>query len=157
MARAATRTRHTDPRVIEIDTARVLARVQQHFAVIDIGSNSIRLVVYDDLSRAPFPRFNEKSFCALGAGLAETGKLAPDAMDLAVRPADDLVIVFTSGSRGAPKGVIHTHGGALGATRSGLGVRGLEAGDRLYIPAGTRHAAEVVGRHTVVSLDGTRW
>ena len=84
MARAATRRRQTDPRVIEIDTARVLARVQQHFAVIDIGSNSIRLVVYDDLSRAPFPRFNEKSFCALGAGLAETGKLAPDAMDLAV-------------------------------------------------------------------------
>ena len=57
-----------------------------------------------------------------------------DALDLAVRPADDLVIVFTSGSRGTPKGVIHTHGGALGATQAGLGVRGLEAGDRLYIP-----------------------
>jgi exopolyphosphatase/guanosine-5'-triphosphate,3'-diphosphate pyrophosphatase len=70
--------------VIEIDTERVLSRVQRHFAVIDIGSNSIRLVVYDDLSRAPFPRFNEKSFCALGAGLAETGRLAEDAMDLAV-------------------------------------------------------------------------
>ena len=84
MAKAATDRRQTDPRVIEIDTARVLARQQQHFAVIDIGSNSIRLVVYDDLSRAPFARFNEKSFCALGAGLAETGRLAPDAMDLAV-------------------------------------------------------------------------
>ncbi len=57
-----------------------------------------------------------------------------DALDLAVRPADDLAIVFTSGSRGTPKGVIHTHGGALGATQSGLGVRGLEIGDRLYIP-----------------------
>ena len=33
----------------------------------------------------------------------------------------------------------------------------LTAGDRLYIPAGTRHAAEVVGRRTVVSLDGTIW
>jgi quercetin dioxygenase-like cupin family protein len=33
----------------------------------------------------------------------------------------------------------------------------LQAGDRLYLPAGTRHAAEVVGRRTVVSLDGTRW
>ena len=33
----------------------------------------------------------------------------------------------------------------------------LKAGDRLYLPAGTRHSAEVVGRKTVVSLDGTRW
>jgi acyl-CoA synthetase (AMP-forming)/AMP-acid ligase II len=57
-----------------------------------------------------------------------------DALDRAVRPADDLVIVFTSGSRGTPKGVIHTHGGALGATQAGLAVRGVERGDRLYIP-----------------------
>jgi quercetin dioxygenase-like cupin family protein len=33
----------------------------------------------------------------------------------------------------------------------------LTAGDRLYLPAGTRHAAEVVGETTVVSLDGTLW
>lgn len=33
----------------------------------------------------------------------------------------------------------------------------LKPGDRLYIPAGTRHAAEVIGKRTVVSLDGTRW
>jgi quercetin dioxygenase-like cupin family protein len=33
----------------------------------------------------------------------------------------------------------------------------LQAGDRLYLSAGTRHAAEVVGRKTVVSLDGTKW
>lgn len=33
----------------------------------------------------------------------------------------------------------------------------LKAGDRLYLPAGTRHSAEVVGRKTVVSLDGTKW
>lgn len=33
----------------------------------------------------------------------------------------------------------------------------LEPGDRLYVPAGTRHSAQVVGRRTVVSLDGTRW
>lgn len=33
----------------------------------------------------------------------------------------------------------------------------LEPGDRMYLPAGTRHAAEVVGRRTVLSLDGTRY
>lgn len=33
----------------------------------------------------------------------------------------------------------------------------LGPGDRLYLPAGTRHAAEVIGDQTVVSLDGTRW
>jgi quercetin dioxygenase-like cupin family protein len=33
----------------------------------------------------------------------------------------------------------------------------LVAGDRLYLPAGTRHSAQVVGKVTVLSLDGTRW
>lgn len=33
----------------------------------------------------------------------------------------------------------------------------LKPGDRLYVPAGTPHSAEVVGRHTVVCLDATRW
>ncbi len=39
----------------------------------------------------------------------------------------------------------------------GPAVYELKPGDRLYLPAGTRHAAEVVGRRTVVALDGTRW
>ncbi|MDQ1432454.1 MAG: hypothetical protein QOF40_3056 [Actinomycetota bacterium] len=57
-----------------------------------------------------------------------------DALDAAVRPADDLAVVFTSGSRGRPKGVIHTHGGALGATAAGLDARRLGRDDHLYIP-----------------------
>ena len=46
--------------------------------VIDIGSNSVRLVVYDALSRAPVPLLNEKVLCGLGRGLGETGKLNPE-------------------------------------------------------------------------------
>jgi acyl-CoA synthetase (AMP-forming)/AMP-acid ligase II len=52
----------------------------------------------------------------------------------AVRPADDLVVLFTSGSRGAPKGTIHTHGSALRAVASGLDARGVGPDERLYIP-----------------------
>ncbi|HSD72560.1 MAG TPA: cupin domain-containing protein [Thermoanaerobaculia bacterium] len=33
----------------------------------------------------------------------------------------------------------------------------LGPGDRLYLPAGTRHSARVLGVQTVLSLDGTRW
>src|SRR5438477_794418 len=51
-----------------------------------------------------------------------------------VRPADDMVVIFSSGSRGVPKAVVHTHGGALGATQSGLSTRCIHAGERLYIP-----------------------
>jgi exopolyphosphatase / guanosine-5'-triphosphate,3'-diphosphate pyrophosphatase len=44
-------------------------------AVVDIGSNSVRLVVYDGLRRSPTPIFNEKILCGLGKGIAITGKL----------------------------------------------------------------------------------
>ena len=48
------------------------------YAIVDIGSNSVRLVVYDELGRAPLPRFNEKAMCRLGEGLAETGAIAAE-------------------------------------------------------------------------------
>ncbi len=56
---------------------------QHRIGVIDIGSNSIRLVVYDGIGRTPLPIFNEKTFCALGKGLALTGKLNPEGKKLA--------------------------------------------------------------------------
>lgn len=49
-------------------------------AVIDIGSNSVRLVVYEALSRSPTPIFNEKVLCGLGREVASSGKLAEDAV-----------------------------------------------------------------------------
>jgi exopolyphosphatase / guanosine-5'-triphosphate,3'-diphosphate pyrophosphatase len=44
-------------------------------AVVDIGSNSVRLVVYDGLRRSPAPIFNEKILCGLGKGIAVTRRL----------------------------------------------------------------------------------
>ncbi|MDP6588259.1 MAG: Ppx/GppA family phosphatase [Alphaproteobacteria bacterium] len=52
-------------------------------AVIDIGSNSVRLVVYDAAKRAPVPVFNEKVLCGLGRGLDATGRLNPEGAMLA--------------------------------------------------------------------------
>ncbi len=52
-------------------------------AVIDIGSNSVRLVIYEGLTRAPTPIFNEKVLAGLGRQVQSTGLLAPDAIDTA--------------------------------------------------------------------------
>jgi acyl-CoA synthetase (AMP-forming)/AMP-acid ligase II len=57
-----------------------------------------------------------------------------ESLEARVRPADDLAILFTSGSRGAPKGTLHTHGSALRAVASGLEARCIGPGERLYIP-----------------------
>jgi exopolyphosphatase / guanosine-5'-triphosphate,3'-diphosphate pyrophosphatase len=53
-------------------------------AVIDVGSNSLRLVIYDGIGRAPRMMFNEKVLCGLGRGLAETSRLNPDGVKLAL-------------------------------------------------------------------------
>jgi exopolyphosphatase/guanosine-5'-triphosphate,3'-diphosphate pyrophosphatase len=49
-------------------------------AVIDIGSNSVRLVVYQSMSRSLVSVFNEKALCGLGREVQSTGLLAPDAV-----------------------------------------------------------------------------
>jgi exopolyphosphatase/guanosine-5'-triphosphate,3'-diphosphate pyrophosphatase len=59
-------------------------RSSSRIAVIDIGSNSIRLVVYDGLHRSPVPLFNEKIMCGLGRTVEKTGRLNPDGVSLAI-------------------------------------------------------------------------
>ncbi len=54
--------------------ARALSRV----GVVDVGSNSVRLVVFDGAARSPAYFYNEKIMCALGAHISETGRLNPE-------------------------------------------------------------------------------
>jgi exopolyphosphatase/guanosine-5'-triphosphate,3'-diphosphate pyrophosphatase len=49
-------------------------------AIIDIGSNSVRLVVYERLSRSATPLFNEKELCELARGVAASRRLHPHAI-----------------------------------------------------------------------------
>src|ERR1700759_3043859 len=52
--------------------------------VIDVGSNSVRLIVHDVRGRAMQPRFNEKVLAGLGRGLSSTGKLSKEGVEMAV-------------------------------------------------------------------------
>ena len=85
-------------------------------AVIDIGSNSVRMVVYDGLKRMPMPLFNEKKLCGLARDLDKTGKLNAEGRALAeisiaryVRlirsmKVDHIVVLATSAVRDADDG-----------------------------------------------------
>ena len=65
----------------------------QPVAVLDIGSNSVRLVVYERHTRALTPLYNEKSACALGRGLAATGRIADDNIDRALTAMQRFALV----------------------------------------------------------------
>jgi exopolyphosphatase / guanosine-5'-triphosphate,3'-diphosphate pyrophosphatase len=85
-------------------------------AVIDIGSNSVRLVVYRLEGRAIWTVFNEKVLAGLGRDLAKTSRLSPDgvvqtlqalkrfrAVLEAVNPAETFVVA-TAAARDAEDG-----------------------------------------------------
>ncbi|MDP4594354.1 MAG: exopolyphosphatase [Beijerinckiaceae bacterium] len=86
------------------------------FAVVDIGSNSVRLVAYEGLSRAPTPIFNDKAMCGLGRGVATTGMLNEDGARKAIAALErfrvlctamhikDVYVVATAAARDASNG-----------------------------------------------------
>ncbi len=53
------------------------ARALERVGVVDVGSNSVRLVVFDGAARSPAYFYNEKVMAGLGQGLAQTGRLNP--------------------------------------------------------------------------------
>lgn len=53
-------------------------KVGEPVAIIDIGSNSVRLVAYEGLTRSPTPIFNEKVLAGLGREVLSTGLLPKD-------------------------------------------------------------------------------
>ena len=89
-------------------------------AVLDIGSNSIRLVVYERHGRVLTPLYNEKSSAGLGRGIATTGRLSDQATDRALRAIRRFALVVrlmnvsrfyvlaTSATREASNGAVFT-------------------------------------------------
>jgi exopolyphosphatase / guanosine-5'-triphosphate,3'-diphosphate pyrophosphatase len=85
-------------------------------AIIDIGSNSVRLVIYEGVVRSPSILFNEKIMAGLGRGLAKTGRLDQAAMTLTVNAlrrfrgladqagAADIHVIATAAAREASNG-----------------------------------------------------
>ena len=86
-------------------------------AVVDVGSNSLRLVVYERLGATLLPLLNEKVMCALGRGIGMTGRLNPEGVELAFAnlqrfvalsralAVDNLAIIATAAVREANDGV----------------------------------------------------
>lgn len=63
----------------------VASQKNERLAIIDIGSNSVRLVVYKGLTRTPAPLYNEKVMAGLGRGLQKGGLLDPEAVETAIQ------------------------------------------------------------------------
>ncbi len=93
-----------------------LARALSRVGVVDVGSNSVRMVVFDGAARSPAYFYNEKIMCGLGKGLAETGRLNPDGKRRALAALkrfallargmkiDPLTVVATAATREAEDG-----------------------------------------------------
>lgn len=90
-------------------------------SIIDIGSNSIRLVVYEGLARSPTLLFNEKMLAGLGRGIVSTGKLDAEGVTRSMEEfrrfralseqagADKMYVLATAAAREAINGPDFIH------------------------------------------------
>ncbi len=84
-------------------SVRAISRV----GVIDVGSNSVRMVVFDGAARSPAYFYNEKIMCGLGKGLAETGRLNPEGRKRALAALKRFALL-AEGMGAAPLTVVAT-------------------------------------------------
>ncbi len=77
----------------------------ERLGVVDVGSNSVRLVIFDGAARSPAYFFNEKILCGLGAGVAETGRLNPEGRVRALAALKRFVLLAESMGAGPLYGV----------------------------------------------------
>ena len=113
-------------------------------AVVDVGSNSLRLVVFERLGATLVPLLNEKAMCALGRGIAASGRLNPDGVELAFANlqrfvalaralgVDHLAIIATAAVRDALDGRVFA---AEAERQCGVPVRIIEGGEEARLSA----------------------
>jgi exopolyphosphatase/guanosine-5'-triphosphate,3'-diphosphate pyrophosphatase len=91
----------------------ITAELSDCFAIIDIGSNSIRMVIYDEIARFPRIVIDEKAECHLAEGLAMNGVFKKENLEKAyenirrfaalldISKIDERYIIATSACREA--------------------------------------------------------
>lgn len=138
---------------------RHLADPLGRIAVVDVGSNSLRLVVFERLGETLVPLLNEKVMCALGRGIAATGTLNREGIALALANlqrfvalaralgVDHLAVIATAAVREAGDGRAFV---AEAERQCGVPVRIIEGGEEAQLSAagvlaGIRDADGVVG------------
>jgi len=72
------------------------------------------------------------------------------------RPTDVAVVIWTGGSEGAPKGVLHTHRGLAHKARSMVDAHGLRADDVVLMPAPLAHISGLLNGVLVPGAAGMR-
>ncbi len=136
-------------------------------AVIDVGSNSVRLVVYRIDGRAMTPILNEKVMAGLGRDLPRTGKLSPEGVDIAMRAlrrfatlleAQDVTHVLPVGTAAVREAKDGRDFAARVKSELGIGLRILSGAEEanlsaLGVSAGAPDADGVVGDLGGASLE----
>src|SRR5579884_3500398 len=142
----------------------------ERIAVIDVGSNSLRLVVFERVGGTLLQMLNEKVMCGLGRGIAATGRLHPEGIALAFAnldrfvalaralEADHLAILATAAVREASDGRAFA---AEAERRCGVPVRIIDGAEEAQLSAtgvlaGIPDADGVVGSGVTLPLGPLR-